>query len=108
MSEQPADQRQADIDQIAKALRQVVSCNPQLLFRAAMKVSSDLFFDSVKADFEGKPAKVDAYRFRAALCQLIGGTLIRSGRAELEMDDVANMALVMRLNRESQEQDVTP
>lgn len=103
MNEQ--DTRQADIDQIAKALRQVISCNPQLLFRASMKVSSDLFFDSVKADFEGSAKKVDAYRFRAALCQLIGRTLIRSGRAQLEGDDISAVALVMQLSRDGRSEE---
>ena len=99
MSEQP--NRDKDIDDIAKALRQVVSCNPQLLFRAAQKCSGDLFFDSIKADIEGKPKLLDALRFRAALCQAIGGILIRSGRAQLEDSDLAAMSAVMQLKQKA-------
>ena len=100
-----SEQREKDIDDIAKALRQVVSCNPQLLFRATAKCYGDLFLDAIKAEFEHKPKLVDALRFRAALCHMLGGALIRSGRASLEDSDFSNMALVMQLNREANERE---
>lgn len=84
-------QDQQAIDDVAKALKQVLSVKPQLLYKAAGKCYADYFLDRIKYELENRPMTAEAMLIRGAICQLIASTLIRSGRAHLDDEDVANM-----------------
>lgn len=80
-----------DIDNVAKALRQVVSVNPQLLYKAAQQVYVDLTLDILNEDCQETPNRKrrDAFTFRCSLCLWISRLLLQSGRAQMDGDDMA-------------------
>lgn len=91
------------VEDIASALKQVVSVNPQLLYEAAVKVYSELAIDSITAELrEGATEKsVFRARLRAGLCQWLATTLLRGGHATMTGEQVANAIAFASLGRRS-------
>lgn len=85
-----AEEREKAIEEISKALRQLVSVDPQLLFEATKKVGGEAIFDGFKASAEeANDKKLRAIARRAALCMAWSQELLSSGSAQLSAKDVA-------------------
>lgn len=83
-----------EIKLVADALKQVVSVNPQLLYKAAQQVSANCSLEAIQESFQEQPnkQKYEKIMYRASLCGWIANLLLRSGRAQLDADDLANVA----------------
>ena len=97
------------IDEVAAALKQVVSVPPQLLYKAAQKARADFILDNMGIELKGPDTtppvdfnrkkwerRVEALNVRAAICHYLVEILIRSGRAELDNEDTANIIMAMQ------------
>ena len=96
------DENKEAIENISKALKQVLSVDPQLLYKAAMGVAADCIIERMGAELSNKPQKAEKLLVRGALAQQIGHTLLRTGRAHLDDQDVANIATYLQFtNRDA-------
>ena len=84
------DQQFSDeaINDVAAALKQLLSVDPQLLFKAAGKVGSEFMLDSLKVGAQGKEKAEQTYQFRGGLCLALSRILLNSGRAHLDAQDM--------------------
>lgn len=89
------------VDEVAKALKQVLMVSPQLLFEASKKVGADIMLDGLRNEIKGaSKEKLMRDHIRSAICMSISRLLIQSGLADLTDEDVANMAMALRsMNR---------
>lgn len=93
------EQNEQAIADVAKALKQVLSVDPQLLYKASAQLYAEYFLDRIGAELDNKPKKAEAMLVRGALCQIIAQTLIKSGRAHLDDQDVANIAMYLQFTQ---------
>lgn len=83
-----------DVKQVADVLKQLVSCNPQLLFRAAQELSTELSIECIQEQLQPTPNKkrLSKLQFRAGLCMALGKILLNSGQARLSQEDLIAIA----------------
>ncbi len=86
-----SEERKQAIEEIAKALKQVLSVDPQLLFEATKQVGSAAILEGLQAGLTGaSDKKLRSIARRTAICVTIVQELLASGSAQLSASELAN------------------
>ena len=97
------DKHQQAVAEVADALKQVLSVNPQLLYEAAAKVGAETMLEAIRVELEpvfyekAQARKLERIRLRGGLCMWLTRTLVQSGHAHLTEDETNAMLAYMNL-----------
>jgi hypothetical protein len=101
----PIDKHQQAVNEVADALKQVLSVNPQLLYEAAVKVGTDTMIEAIQVELEpvlleyekAHARKLGRIQLRGGLCMWLTRTLVQGGHAHLTEGDTNAMIAFLNL-----------